>query len=190
MLLRVREGLERQRDRLTQELQETPTHTVAMSDTGELATFYDFDGSARLDLDYYIVELYRLNAIADAGKRDFVHPEAVREAQECFAEGIPGLRDIRNRLMHPTAEKANDWAKFSFDVSLIDISGGIFDEQPMNTIGPHSEQHDLAMDLAEALRKDLRLGLLRLVETGELEVHQQYNWTRLIGKASPVCHTE
>jgi hypothetical protein len=148
-LRRISAGLEQQRQRILDRAASAP-RLLADSQTPVI----DLTGEPGNDLDYYIYELARLQAIGNSIITVFGQPSELVDAQKKFGEGIPNLSTIRNPLTHPNDnDELDEVAWFSSAVKLKP------DGSVETLVDPRYEQHEVATGYHSALTMFLRAHL-------------------------------
>lgn len=144
-LRRTTSGLETQRQRVLDRGVNAPRIRAGEWEVVNLT------GDTGNDLDYYVYELGRLQAVAQSIIKVFKLPPELLDAQAEFDRRIPRLKTIRDPLTHPNDDsKLDDVGWFS---SVIRTSG---DGTVETLVDPRYHHHDAAMAYADALTAFLR----------------------------------
>ena len=148
-LWRISAGLEQQRQR-SSIAPPAPPRLLGDSQTPVI----DLTGEPGNDLDYYIYELARLQAVGNSIVPCFGQPPELVDAQKKFGEAFPKLSTIRNPLTHPNDnDELDEVAWFSSAVKLKP------DGSVETLVDPRYEQHEVATGYHLALTTYLRAHL-------------------------------
>jgi hypothetical protein len=138
-------GLRMQRDRIAEHERTAPRFLE-----GEPTEITDLTGTPPQDLDYYVMELGRLQELAKTAKKKFSDSTEVRDALAAFDEAIPHLRLARNIVTHPQDPRYADTANFTSFVRLEPDGGVTYLVDPLHA--DHDAAEALAADLMAFLR--------------------------------------
>ncbi|MEU4651708.1 hypothetical protein [Nocardia fluminea] len=106
------------------------------------------------DLDYYAVELVRLQDAAREMLKVFGSPHEVDDALASFDAALPNLRAVRNPLAHPSDDARLDGVVWFSNLVRLRDDGAV-----ENLLDPRYQHHEAAIALADALIAYLRNGI-------------------------------
>jgi len=146
-LRRITSGLETQQRRVLDREANAPRRLP-----GYHIEVIDLTGDTGNDLDYYIYELGRLEAVGRSVIKVYDMPQELVDAQAVFNERIPKLKEIRDPLTHPNDNDELD------DVGWFSSVGRLGDDGRFESfVDPRYDQHDAALAYSAALRQYLRV---------------------------------
>lgn len=144
-LHRITSGIEKQQQRIVSRAANAPRIP------GGPFEVIDLTGDAGNDIDYYVYELGRLDAVGDSILKIFGPDDELEAAQEAFRTAIPKLREIRNPLTHPNDNDELDAVTWFSSIVRLRPDGSV-----ESLVDPRYEQHDAAVAYGEVLTTYLR----------------------------------